>query len=244
MSCTTHAVKALCIAVTAALALAGCKTTAPASSTGGTGKPAPVASGPGGCKPLNPPPAEEGPSATQGALLGGALGALAGGAIGSQMSKRSSVGARNGALLGALAGALAGSQYAKQMQVTEQADGSVKLNIPGKILFGFDSSELSPEFRSTLDSVGGTVAQYCGLNARIVGHTDNVGKVDYNRQLSLRRASAVQSYLNSYLLSRGVNDRLLAVEGQGPDAPVAANTTEDGRAQNRRVEILIIPTQR
>lgn len=191
------------------------------------------------CKPLNE---GSGMSAgTKGALIGGAVGAVAGGVIGSKVASKSSVGARNGALLGAIGGALAGSAYAKSISTTEQADGTVKLNIPGKVMFASGSSDISPEFRSTLDSVAGVVAEYCGVNARIVGHTDSTGDETANRQLSLQRASAVQRYVSGVLQGKSVTDRQLGVDGVGEAQPIAPNTTEDGRAQNRRVEIFLIP---
>jgi outer membrane protein OmpA-like peptidoglycan-associated protein len=205
-------------------------------------QPAPqVATGPGGCKLLNQPPRTTGPDRTNSALIGGAVGAVAGGLVGRAAADKKSVGTRNGALIGAVAGALAGSVYANQMQVTEQDDGSVKLNIPGKVLFALNSSRLSPEFQSTLDSVSDSVIEFCGVNLQIVGHTDNTGKRDYNYKLSLERATSVQAYLLMAMRNRHVNDRTIDVSGAGPDQPVELNTTEEGRAQNRRVEIFFVP---
>ncbi|NDY92235.1 OmpA family protein [Ideonella sp. TBM-1] len=216
------AARGLCAAT--ALALAACGTTG-----GGAGQAA-------ACKPLS-----GSVSRTQGAVVGAAVGAVAGGLVGSQVSDRSSVGARNGALLGAIGGALAGSAYAKHISMTEQADGTVKLNIPGKVMFASNSSDLSPEFRGTLDKVGGVIAEYCGVNARIVGHTDSQGEAAYNQALSQRRAASVQQYLSAVLSGKGAQGRQLAVEGAGESQPVASNLNEDGRAQNRRVEVFIIP---
>ncbi|PZU51027.1 MAG: hypothetical protein DI561_17075 [Thauera sp.] len=200
-----------------------------------------VETGPGGCRYLNQPPRTTGPDKTTSALVGGAVGAVAGGVIGRAAADKKSVGTRNGALVGAVAGALAGSLYANQMQVTEQDDGSVKLNIPGKVLFALNSSKLSPEFMSTLDSVADSVAGYCGVNLRVVGHTDSTGRREYNQKLSLERASSVRDYVQQALLGRGINDRLIDVSGAGPDQPIDSNATEDGRAMNRRVEMFFVP---
>ncbi|GAA0752117.1 OmpA family protein [Ideonella azotifigens] len=212
------------------------------STAGNSGLPAQAAAaavasetGPGGCKYLKPK--AENPR-TDAAIKGGAVGAIIGGILGSSTANsHRTQAAVNGALAGAFVGALAGSQIA----ISEQADGSVKLNIPGKVLFATGSSDLSPSFAGTLEKVGDTLRQYCGVNARIVGHTDNVGKPDSNKVLSLRRATSVQSSLASYLSQRGITDRRLEVFGMGADAPVDDNSTEMGRAANRRVEIVIVP---
>jgi outer membrane protein OmpA-like peptidoglycan-associated protein len=215
------------LAVSVAMLLSACANTNTAGSSAS-------------CKPLNESESSMG-NRTKGALIGGAVGAVAGGLVGSQMTKKSSTGARNGALLGAIGGALAGSVYAKSISTTEQPDGTVKLNIPGKVMFAVGSSDISPEFKSTLDSVAGVVAEYCDVNARIVGHTDSSGDETANRQLSLKRATTVEQYLASVLQAKKVSGRQLSVDGLGESQPIAPNTTEDGKAQNRRVEIFLIP---
>ncbi len=188
-----------------------------------------AAPGQPGCKPL------AGNSNTKNAVIGAAGGAVAGGIIGSQMTKTASVGARNGALLGAVGGALAGSQFNKLIGVSEQPDGSVKLNIPGSVMFRSGSAEISPQFGTTLDSVGKTVREYCGLTATVIGHTDNVGNADLNQRLSVERANSVVSYLKS----QGVQPERVRAEGRGMNEPIASNTSDAGRAQNRRVEVYV-----
>jgi outer membrane protein OmpA-like peptidoglycan-associated protein len=140
-------------------------------------------------------------------------------------------------LLGALTGALVGSKYNSMIGMTEQADGSVKLNIPGSVMFKSGSAEISPEFATTLDSVGGTIKEYCGVTGSIVGHTDSTGSADLNRRLSVDRARSVASYLTA----KGIEPSRLQQDGRGPDEPVASNATDAGRAQNRRVEIFVRP---
>lgn len=209
--------------------------------------PAPVAqaprTGPGGCiypqktTTVMEPRGDRTKSMTIGALVG----ALGGAAVGSQTSDKSSVGARNGALLGGLVGALAGSAYANQMKAVERPDGTVQLEVPGSVMFAVDSADLSPQFQSTLDAVGKTIATYCGVDAEIIGHTDSSGDDAYNLALSQRRAASAQTYLQSYLSRTGITDRTLATSGMGEAQPIADNTTEAGKAQNRRVEILLKP---
>jgi outer membrane protein OmpA-like peptidoglycan-associated protein len=184
-----------------------------------------------GCKKLG------GNTNTENAGIGAAAGAVLGGILGSSVANTSSVGARNGALLGALGGAIAGSQYNKLIGMSEQPDGSVKLNIPGAVMFRTGSAEVSPEFAATLASVGNTVREYCGLTATIVGHTDNVGSADLNQRLSNERANAVVNYL----ARQGVRNDRLRAEGRGMNEPIASNASEGGRAQNRRVEVYVRP---
>lgn len=201
-----------------AVALVGCQTAPPQGASAG-------------CKPLG------GNSNTQNAAIGAVAGAVLGAAVGGAAAKKTSVGVRNGALIGALGGALAGSQYNAMIGMTELPDGSVRLNIPGSVMFRSGSADITPAFASTLDSVAGTIREYCGLTGTIVGHTDSTGTPDGNRKLSSDRARSVAGYL----VSRGVDGSRLQQFGRGQDEPIASNATESGRAQNRRVEIFVRP---
>lgn len=189
--------------------------------------------GSAGCKPIG----GGGNSNVQNAAIGAAAGAVIGGVVGGSVAKRSSVGARNGVLLGALSGALVGSQYNSMIGMTEQADGSVKLNIPGSVMFRSGSADISPEFAGTLDSVARTIREYCGVTGTVIGHTDSTGTPEGNRKLSTERARSV----SNYLMSRGVDGSRLQQFGRGQDEPIASNASESGRAQNRRVEIFVRP---
>lgn len=211
------------IAITA-LAMAGCNTA-----------PSRPEAGPGGCKPLGGESSKN--SNTTNAAIGAVAGGVLGAVVGGKVANRSSVGARNGLLLGALAGGLAGSQFNSMIGMTEQNDGSVKLNIPGSVMFRSGSADISSEFASTLDSVADTIKEYCGLTATVTGHTDSTGTPEGNRRLSADRARAV----SNYLVSRGVDPSRLQQSGRGQDEPVATNATDAGRAQNRRVEIFVRP---
>jgi outer membrane protein OmpA-like peptidoglycan-associated protein len=88
-----------------------------------------------------------------------------------------------------------------------------------------------------LDKVSATLAEYDKTVIEVAGHTDSVGSDAYNQQLSERRANSVASYLSGH----GVDRSRMVTIGAGEGHPVAANDTDAGRAQNRRVEITIVP---
>lgn len=227
------------ILIATAIAVSGCVTQPTSqvvsSAVGGAGGAGPVAQP--GCKPLNGGGSAGGSGSGPeqatviGAVAGGVLGALAG----RSMADKKSVGTRNGLLLGALVGGLAGSRYAASIKTVEQSDGSVKLDIPGSVLFPSGSFAINDGFKSTLDSVGRTINEYCGLRAEVIGHTDSVGRAADNKVLSMNRARSVVTYLGNI----GVPTDRLTSDGVGPDRPVADNATEAGRQQNRRVEIFV-----
>lgn len=109
----------------------------------------------------------------------------------------------------------------------------ITLNDAGKVLFDFDKSDLTAEARSQLDGLMGKLSQADVVSIRVVGHTDSVGTDAYNQRLSERRASSVVEYL----LTQGLAPGKLTSEGKGESEPVADNATDEGRAQNRRVEL-------
>jgi OOP family OmpA-OmpF porin len=108
-----------------------------------------------------------------------------------------------------------------------------KLTFASDQLFGFDKVDLKPSARAKLDALAEKM-QGADLTAiHVVGHTDAVGTDAYNDKLSVRRAQAVRDYL----VGKGVDPNLIDVQGRGKREPVASNKTEEGRAQNRRVEV-------
>jgi outer membrane protein OmpA-like peptidoglycan-associated protein len=109
--------------------------------------------------------------------------------------------------------------------------------MPGNVTFAVNSPDISSSFYPVLDSVGLVLKEYDKTMVEVAGHTDSDGSDVYNQQLSQRRAQSVVSYLTSREI-RG--DRFLTV-GVGETRPIASNTTPDGKAQNRRVEITIVP---
>ena len=142
-----------------------------------------------------------------------------------------------GALGGALVGALASSAFKNEIDVEEQPDGSVRLKIPGSVMFGSGQTAVGPAFQNTPASVTTSVRKYCGVTVRVVGRTDNVGANVVNQTLSERRARAVTSYMQT----QGIDAQRLAAQGMGESQPVADNGSEAGRQQNRRVEIFVRP---
>jgi OOP family OmpA-OmpF porin len=103
------------------------------------------------------------------------------------------------------------------------------------IYFDFDKSEIKPESEFTLKEISNLLSQNPTLNLYVVGHTDNVGDFSYNMELSRSRAEAV---VNTLVSKFSVNKNRLTAAGVGPLAPVTTNDTEEGKAKNRRVELI------
>ncbi|WP_148252610.1 OmpA family protein [Aidingimonas lacisalsi] len=184
-----------------------------------------------------------------GAGIGAAVGAVAGALSGDGSSSR-----RDRALIGAAVGAAAGggigaymdrqeAELRERMQGTgigvERTGDDITLNMPDSVTFAFDSSELTSEARRALDDVTDVLRQYPETRINIAGHTDSTGSEAYNQRLSERRAEAVGGYLQQ----GGVNASRLSMAGYGESQPVASNETDQGRAQNRRVEVTLSPMQ-
>ena len=103
------------------------------------------------------------------------------------------------------------------------------------VLFDFDKSTLKPGAREKLAKVSGIVLAYPGLKLAVEGHTDSIGSDEYNMTLSEKRADAVREYL----ISQGLNEGNITAHGFGKENPVATNDTNEGRALNRRVEMVV-----
>jgi outer membrane protein OmpA-like peptidoglycan-associated protein len=111
------------------------------------------------------------------------------------------------------------------------------VNIPSGITFPVDSAAIQPNFQQTLSDVAQTLNRYESSYIDVYGHTDASGSDAYNQGLSERRAASVSAFLQR----QGVNGARLATKGYGETQPIASNETIDGRAQNRRVELRIVP---
>lgn len=197
-----------------------------------------------GCQTLDPYTGERKTSnATKGAAIGAATGA-AGAAIISGKRKNVLLAAGIGALAGGGVGYYMDRQeavlrerlQATGVSVTRQEDRIV-LNMPGNVTFATNSADVTADFFPVLDSVAIVLNEFDQTYVDVVGHTDSRGALDYNQVLSERRAGSVAAYLES----REVAPPRLMVTGMGPNLPVADNATSDGRAQNRRVEIVLTP---
>lgn len=180
---------------------------------------------------------------TIGAGAGAAAGAVVGGAMGG--GRGAAVGAVVGGGLGAAAGynwktireKLGIATKGSGAQVTEQPDGALKVNVPGSVSFASGSATISSGMLPTLDKIATTLNEYPDTTVSVVGHSDSVGNAEANRALARRRAAAVADHL----AARGVQRGRLVVDSRGELEPIADNATEAGRAQNRRVEIVIRP---
>ena len=183
-----------------------------------------------------------------GALAGAAGGALLGYLTNTNKGEEGRTNALIGAGVGALGGAAVGQYMDRQqaelrrdlagsgIDVQRQGDNIV-LNMPSDITFAVAQSDIQAQFYGPLDQIAETLRQYPQTVIDVVGHADSTGSDDYNQALSERRAGSVASYL----VNRGVlRDRLFAA-GRGESQPIASNATEQGRAQNRRVEVVVRP---
>lgn len=184
----------------------------------------------------------------QGALAGAAVGAVLAGTRDSDKNNQGRDAAR-GAIIGGIAGAVAGNILDRQAQSLQQSVSSnvqvvnrgdhLQVILPEGILFATDSAAVTGQAQNDLYAVARNLNQYPNSRVQVVGHTDNTGSAAHNMDLSHRRAQSVASILSA----AGVAPARLSATGQGFNQPVASNDTAAGRAQNRRVEILIWPTR-
>jgi len=200
------------------------------------------------CTTLDPYTREERPARAQRqAVIGAAAGAVAGlitGDSSMERKKRALVGAGLGALAGAGVGAYMDRQEARLRAELERTGVSVTrigdnitLNMPGNITFAFGSADLNAGFYDVLNSVSTVLAEFNQTVIEIAGHTDSIGSLEANQRLSERRAASVAAYLGTRNV---LPDRIITV-GMGEERPIATNDTEEGRQQNRRVELTLVP---
>ncbi|MCP4316211.1 MAG: OmpA family protein [Hyphomicrobiales bacterium] len=156
------------------------------------------------------------------ALIGAGIGALAGGAVGNYMDRQQAE--------------LRAQLQGTGVSVTRNGN-SLVLNMPSNVTFATDQSQIDPGFYSTLNSVAIVLNKYNQSLIDVYGFTDSTGSAQYNLDLSQRRAQSISSYLSA----QGIDRRRMYVVGFGQERPVATNASAAGRAQNRRVEIQIVP---
>ncbi len=183
-----------------------------------------------------------------GAIAGALGGALLGYLTNTSDSEEGRKNALIGAGIGALGGAAVGAYMDRQQReleaelsgtgvgVARQGDNLV-LRMPADVTFATAQASIDTRFYPTLDDVAAVLNRYDQSIVDIIGHADSDGAEDFNLDLSRRRASSVAQYL----VSRGVLADRLYVDGRGESAPIASNATAEGKAMNRRVEILIRP---
>lgn len=181
---------------------------------------------------------------TKGAAIGTAAGGTVGAIIGGKAGN-TAIGAIAGAVIGGGAGALIGKKMDKQAQEIEntvagaeviKADEGILVKFDEGILFDFNSTELKPVAKENIAKLAATLNKEPGTEILVLGHTDNVGTKAVNQRISLARANAVKSFA----VSNGVNGGRVRTEGKDFSEPIASNDTDAGRAQNRRVEIVIV----
>ncbi len=184
---------------------------------------------------------------TRGAIIGAAVGAVAGLLSGDdavERRQRALVGAGVGGLAGGAVGnyqdrqerALRDSLAGSGVDVVRQGD-NITLNMPDNITFGFNRTDLQPQFYPVLDRLAGTLNEYNQTVIEVAGHTDSIGSDSVNYTVSRRRADTVANYLSG----KGVSRQRMEIVAAGESRPIASNDTEEGRARNRRVEITLVP---
>ena len=191
----------------------------------------------------------------KGAIIGTGAGAGLGAGIGAPIGgeKGAAIGAAIGAGVGAGTGTIIGRQMDKkaeelaklenvQVETVKDANGleAIKVTFDSGILFDFNKSTLRPEAKASLDKFAAEMSDMTETGITVYGHTDNVGSEAANRKISLQRAESVGNYLNS----KGIAKSRITMQGMGYDQPVADNSTEAGRAQNRRVEVFITANEK
>ena len=178
----------------------------------------------------------------RGATTGAVIGAVAGQVVG---------GNTRGTAIGAALGGLGGYVWSRQMEdkkrqmeaatagtgtvVTQTADNQLKLSIPNDISFASGKHDIQPRLMPILDQFAQGLNQQPSMEVRIVGHTDNTGSDAINNPLSVNRAQSARDYL----VSRGVATQRISIDGRGSHEPIADNSTEAGRARNRRIDIFL-----
>ncbi|MEO6039492.1 MAG: OmpA family protein [Saprospiraceae bacterium] len=193
-----------------------------------------------GCKTMN--------KSQKGAVIGAGSGAVIGGAIG-KASGNTAMGAILGATVGGVTGAVIGRNMDKQAAAMKKSVPDAKVERVGegivvefneKVLFGFDKSVLNADAKRSLDKMVTVLNDYPDTNIEVQGHTDSKGTDAYNEKLSRRRADAVVSYLRS----KSISSSRLTTKAYGESAPKYSNDSEDGAAQNRRVEFLVYANEK
>jgi outer membrane protein OmpA-like peptidoglycan-associated protein len=184
------------------------------------------------------------PNTTTGAAIGGVVGAILGANSGGNKRDNVVIGAAVGAAVGGLIGQELDRQ-AEALRASMDSDGIMIVNtgselvvsLPNDITFEVGSAALTPAVRADLAALGRNLNEFPDTTADIIGHTDSTGDAGMNQRLSTERAATVMAVL----VNTGVDPVRLRAIGRGENEPKASNLTDQGRAENRRVEIIIRP---
>jgi outer membrane protein OmpA-like peptidoglycan-associated protein len=220
---TQGTIKLTALALSVGLMVAGCQTTDPYTGeqkTSNTTKGAAIGAGVGVAIGLLT--GDSSSERKKRALILGGAGGLAGGAVGNYMDRQE-------------------AKLRQQLQgtgvsVTRSGDNII-LNMPGNVTFKTNSDDINASFYQVLNSVALVLKEFDKTVVDVAGHADSTGPDDKNMELSQRRAGSVSTYLSS----QGINAQRLIAVGYGETRPIASNDTVEGRAQNRRVEITLLP---
>lgn len=185
----------------------------------------------------------------KGTAIGAGSGAAIGGIIGNNVGngKNTALGAIIGAVVGGAAGGYIGNRMDKQAQrieeeipgaeVTRVGEGiNVVFNEDAGVYFDTNKSDVKGTSAVTLDRLVGILKEYPDTNILVEGHTDSAGAEDYNMNLSKQRAQSV----TSYLVNNGIAGNRLTTKWYGESQPKSDNSTAEGKAKNRRVEMIIV----
>lgn len=186
------------------------------------------------------------------ATKGGAIGTTAGAGLGALIGGKAgntAIGAIAGAVIGGAAGTLIGNKMDKQAREientiagaeVEKVDEAILVKFDSGILFDFNKSTLKSEAKTNIAKLVETLNKEPNTDILVIGHTDNVGTLAANDKVSSDRAKSVRDYA----VSQGLSAGRIATEGKNYSEPIASNDTEAGRAQNRRVEIVITASKK
>lgn len=189
----------------------------------------------------------------KGAVIGTAGGAVIGAIIGNNVGKggNGELGAVIGGVVGGTAGVLIGNKMDKQAQkIEEEIPGAEVERVDDAIVVTFDENSgvyfatdkynINTASQTTLNKLSGVFKEYPDTDILVVGHTDSVGSEDYNMTLSKNRAYAV----TNYLITKGLSSGRFTTNWFGETQPLHDNSTAEGRAKNRRVNVAILPNQK
>lgn len=197
-----------------------------------------------GCTTVDPVTGERETNRTgTGAILGAIIGAGAGTLAGGDDRRNAMIGAGVGALAGAAIGNYMDRTYQNLRErlagtgvgVERVSQSQIRLIFPADLTFDFNRDTVKSQFTGTLRDTGNVLRTYDQTTVDVIGHADSVGSDEYNMDLSQRRAGNVAQLIES----GGVAHYRLLTTGRGESQPIASNSTDEGRARNRRVEVYI-----